>query len=96
MTTDNQNTGKFVGLAVFLTWMFWITHKAGQIILNPLLIALNWRLYNVKYHFDGASDIHSSRALIKGHLELGANMQCKVQDIQIIKPNAKGETDANT
>lgn len=86
MSIDYQDTGKFVGFAVFLAWMFWISHRAGQIILNPLLIALSWRLYEMDYKFAGSADTHSSLALAKGHLTIGAAKQWALQDIQIVKP----------
>jgi hypothetical protein len=47
MSISYQESGKFVGFLIFLGWMFWITYKSGQIILNPLLIVLGWRLYEV-------------------------------------------------
>ncbi len=86
MGINYQETNKFVGFCVFLAWMFWITHKSGQIFLNPILIALGWRLYNVTYNFAGSKDAHKGRALVKGYLEPGNYRQWPVQDIQIIKP----------
>jgi hypothetical protein len=86
MGINYQETEKFVGFCVFLTWMFWITHKSGQIFLNPILIALGWRLYNFSYNFAGSADLHKGRALVKGYLEPGRFRQWPVQDIQIIKP----------
>lgn len=59
MGINYQETDKFVGFCVFLTWMFWITHKSGQVLLNPILIALGWRLYNVTYNFPGSGDTHT-------------------------------------
>lgn len=86
MSINYHETDKFVGFCVFLAWMFWITHKSGQVFLNPILIALGWRLYNVTYNFAGSSDAHKGRALVKGYLEPGRYHQWPVQDIQIIKP----------
>lgn len=86
MGINYHDTEKFVGFCVFLAWMFWITHKSGQVLLNPILIALGWRLYNVTYNFAGSTDAHKGRALVKGYLEPGRYSQWPVQDIQIIKP----------
>jgi len=86
MGVDYNETNKFVGFCVFLGWMFWLTHKSGQIFLNPLLIALGWRLYDVTYSFAGSHTQHKGRALVKGYLEPGIYKQWPVQDIQIIKP----------
>jgi hypothetical protein len=88
MSISYQEAGKFVGLVIFLGWMFWITYKSGQIILNPLLIVLGWRLYDVSYHFVGSNDTQNARALVRGRIEAG--LQCRqtsVQDILIIKSN---------
>jgi hypothetical protein len=49
MSIDYQETGKFVGFLIFLGWMFWITHASGQIILNPVLAVLGWKLYKIVY-----------------------------------------------
>lgn len=86
MGINYNETDKFVGFCVFLAWMFWITHKSGQVFLNPILIALGWRLYNVTYSFAGSSDTLKGRALVKGYLEPGRFKQWPVQDVQIIKP----------
>lgn len=86
MSIDYQETGKFIGFLVFLSWMFWITFKSGQIILNPLLIALGWRLYAMTYCFAGSQDVFKSKALVKGHLIPGNCKLSSLQDIQIIKP----------
>jgi hypothetical protein len=86
MGINYHETDKFIGFCVFLSWMFWITHKSGQILLNPILIALGWRLYNVTYNFPGSADAQKGRALVKGYLEPGRYRQWPVQDIQIIKP----------
>jgi hypothetical protein len=42
MSIDYQVTGKFVGFLIFLGWMFLITYKSGQIMLNPLLTVFGW------------------------------------------------------
>jgi hypothetical protein len=86
MGIDYHDTGKLLGFLVFLGWMFWISHKSGQILLNPLLIALGWRLYDVTYHFAGSADAHKTKALVHGYLEPGDYKQAPIQDIQIIKP----------
>lgn len=86
MSVDYQDTGKFVGFAVFLGWMFWISYRSGHIILNPILIALKWRLYETSYHFVGSTTPLSGWALAKGDLLPGTHKQSQLQDIQIIKP----------
>lgn len=86
MSIDYHESGKFVGLLIFLGWMFWITYKSGQIILNPLLIVLGWRLYDVSYSFAGSNDPQNAKALVKGSIEAGKRYrQMPVQNILVIK-----------
>ena len=81
-----QETGKLVGLAIFLAWMFWITHKSGQIILNPVLAVLGWRLYEIKYVFPGDSKVNDGRALARGIVETGRRYRhVVVQDVVILR-----------
>jgi hypothetical protein len=91
MSIDYQESGKFVGFLIFLGWMFWITYKSGQIILNPLLIVLGWRLYEVSYTFAGSTDPQTGNALVKGRIEAGQRYrQQPVQDVLIIKNAGPG------
>ena len=79
-----QETGKLVGLTIFLGWMFWITYKSGQIFLNPLLAVLGWRLYEVNYVFPGSTKLITRRALARGIVEPGHRYpHIEVQDIVI-------------
>lgn len=86
MSLDYQETGKFVGLLVFLAWIFLITYRSGQLILNPLLIVFGWRLYQVKYKYAGGESLHSARVL--SNVQLLANnryLHNTIQDVMIIK-----------
>lgn len=47
MGLDLANDGKFYGFVVFLGWMFLITYRSGQILMNPLLLAMGWQLYEL-------------------------------------------------
>ena len=91
MSFDYQETGKFVGIMIFLGWMFLISHRSGQVILNPLLIVFGWRHYELKYVFAGDDREFSGQALSKHVLEPG--MHCKqsaVQDILVLRANVEG------
>jgi hypothetical protein len=82
-----EETGKLIGLAIFLVWMFWITHQSGQILLNPVLAVLGWRLYEIKYSFPGdpREKEYLDRALAKDPIESGqSNTHVKVQDIIVL------------
>lgn len=95
MSIEYHDTGKFVGLIIFLAWMFWITYCSGQIILNPLLIAFGWRLYEISYVFPASTQTHEGLAL--AHAKLMPRATAKhavIQDVIIIKGIAEGgETD---
>lgn len=91
MSLDYQETGKFVGLIIFLCWIFIITYRSGQLILNPLLIVLGWRLYEIKFTFPGNQKEHIGRALSMGALQPGQRYDHTfIQDVAIIKSNKKG------
>ncbi|MCX5577303.1 hypothetical protein [Kaistia terrae] len=85
MSISYQDSGKFVGFVVFLVWMFWISYKSGQIILNPMLIVLNWRLYDVSYEYVGGSGVQKANVLSKGSIEAGKRyFQVPIQEILVI------------
>lgn len=86
MSISYQDTGKFVGLVIFLSWMFWIVYKSGLIIMNPLLIAFGWKLYQVSYNFPGDNTTHSGVALADGVITAGEQRpHTAVQDVLIIR-----------
>lgn len=91
MSLDYQETGKFMGLIIFLAWMFWITHKAGQLILNPVFTAFGWRYYEVTYTFTGSLQQHHGRALSREPLTLGQHQQTSIQDVLIFRPKKEDE-----
>lgn len=81
-----QETGKFVGLIIFLGWMFWITYKSGQIILNPILIAFGWRLYDLTYRHAGDDIDRTGIGLAEIRLASGeSHRHATIQDVLIIK-----------
>jgi hypothetical protein len=85
MSIGYEETGKFLGFIVFLAWMFWITHKSGQILLNPLLTILGWRLYEIRYTFPGNSTVINGRALAKGSIEPAQSYpHIVIQDVVIL------------
>ncbi|OEZ60479.1 hypothetical protein [Duganella sp. HH105] len=86
MSLDYKGTGKIVGFLIFLTWMFLVTYKSGQIMLNPLLIVFGWKLYEIKYKFVGGGDVYTGRALANLSLQPNATYKKNyVQDVLIIK-----------
>jgi hypothetical protein len=74
---------KLLGFAVFLLWMFAITYKSGQIIMNPLLLMFGWSLYEAKITINNQS--RDVRILKKGTLLPGAYKAQTVQDFYVVK-----------
>lgn len=86
MSLEFQETGKFVGLLIFLGWMFVITYRSGQLILNPFLTVFGWRLYEIKYRFPGDASDRGGRVLSKVILEHDKRYrQSPLQEIMLIK-----------
>jgi hypothetical protein len=85
-----QEMPKLIGSGIFLAWMFWITHRTGQMLLNPLFAVFGWRLYEVKYSYLGEGTLRQGRALVKGDLEPDSTYQyAMVQSILVIHPELK-------
>lgn len=77
MGISYESPEKLLGFAVFLLWMFAITYKSGQIIMNPLLLMFGWNLYEANVSINGQS--RTVRVLKKGIL---VPDNYKVQTIQ--------------
>jgi hypothetical protein len=96
MSISYQETGKFVGLIIFLLWMFWITYRSGQVILNPILVSFGWRLYEVSYRFAGDTKEYSGRILSCGWIAPGQRHKFStIQDVIIVTTSEATGNDAN-
>lgn len=75
-----------VGLAIFLVWLFWITYKSGQIVVNPFLAAFGWKLYELTYRFTGSETEHSGKALCDNVVVTGERYSHKqIDDVLIVR-----------
>lgn len=74
---------KLLGFAVFLFWMFAITYKSGQIIMNPLLLMFGWKLYEAKINMN--NHVKEVRVLKKGNLPEGDYAVQTIQNFYIAK-----------
>ncbi|AVT49507.1 MULTISPECIES: hypothetical protein [Shewanella] len=74
---------KLLGFSVFLFWMFAITYKSGQIIMNPLLLMFGWKLYEAKIQINGQE--RDVRVLKKGVLTPGYYQFQSIQDFYITR-----------
>jgi hypothetical protein len=74
---------KLLGFGVFLLWMFAITHKSGQILMNPLLLVLGWRLYEATIEINGTEK--DVRVLKRGLLPCGQYQAQTIQDFYLLR-----------
>jgi len=97
MVLDFADTGKYYGFWLFLGWMFVITYRSGQILMNPLLIVAGWQLYEIDAIIDG--DSLTVRAISRREPGKGKSFQYfGIQDIRVLlkeEPNGKASTPAN-
>ena len=82
---------KLVGLAIFLIWLFWLTYRSGQIVLNPFLVAFGWRLYELTYRFTDSETEHSGKALCDNVISTGDRCRhTMIDDVIIIRTKTQG------
>lgn len=82
----DYRANKLVGLAIFLGWLFWITYRSGQIVLNPFLVAFGWRLYDVTYRFAGGENDHRGKALCSDDIASGERVPYRmIDDVVIVR-----------
>lgn len=74
---------KLLGFGVFLLWMFAITQKSGQILMNPLLLIFGWRLYEATILINNIE--RDVRVLKQGPLQAGPQRAQTIQDFYILK-----------
>lgn len=89
---DFGSPSKLLGFAVFFLWIFWITYRSGQIIMNPMLAAFGWRLYEMKYRYLQGDRDFTSRVL--ADLEIEPKLiyrQANLQDVMIIRKTDQEE-----
>lgn len=86
MSLEYHETGKFVGLIIFLGWMFLITYRSGQLVLNPLLIVFGWRLHEVRYLYPADKVARTGKVLSKVPIEPNRRyQQSTIEEIMVVK-----------
>lgn len=86
MGVGYNDQSKFVGMIIFLIWIFWITYKSGQLILNPILVVFGWRLYDTTFSFYGDKIEHRSLVLSDGELVSGDLVYYStIQDVMVVR-----------
>ncbi|MCU6662777.1 hypothetical protein [Silvania hatchlandensis] len=90
MSIDYMQDAKFIGFLIFLLWLFWLSYKSGQIILNPMLVVLNWRMYEITYYYPG-NEGDEFTGVVLSNKTLEPNSTSKTQNIQsVIVINKEG------
>ena len=84
---DYKDPAKLLGFLVFFLWMFVITYRSGQIILNPVVTVFGWQLYDVTYVYQaGSKVVQDGRVLSSVPIEVGQSYPHKaLQDVLVIK-----------
>lgn len=83
MGISYEEPEKLLGFGVFLIWMFAITYKSGQIIMNPLLLMFGWKLYEATILINNVS--RQVQILKQGKLDQGVHNVQTIQDFYIAK-----------
>lgn len=77
---------KLVGIIIFVTWIFWITYRSGQIIMNPMLVVFGWRLYEVSFSYEAEQQEHEGFILSRDDFEANdVLVYSDMQDVMIAR-----------
>lgn len=83
MGLELGSQGKVWGFVVFLCWMFLITYRSGQILMNPLLLVGGWQLYEIRADMEGHK--RNLRALAKSPVFPKQRLRsCLIQGIYVL------------
>jgi hypothetical protein len=86
MGISYSEENKFFGMIIFLFWIFWITYKSGQLIMNPVLVVFGWRLYELTYEHEGDSHPQQGLVLSNGELSVGEFVNYgQIQEVTVVK-----------
>ena len=92
MALELNKTGSWVGFLVFLAWMFVITYRSGQLLMNPLLIVAGWQIYEIEAIIDG----NKVNARAMSRFEPGNDKSYGYFGLQDIRVLLKEDTDGKT
>lgn len=82
MSLEYSQRTKVLGFMLFMIWIFWLSYKSGQVVLNPILIILGWKLYEIKYKYQNSPTERVDKALAKTEFKPAANATIDVEFIQ--------------
>jgi hypothetical protein len=91
MGLDFASPTKLLGFGVFFLWIFWITYRSGQIVMNPILIVFGWRLFEIKYSYLQSGDQLVGRALSREEVEPNRTYRRgSLQDVMVVAEMVDG------
>lgn len=82
MSLEYSQLTKVLGFMLFMIWIFWLSYKTGQVVLNPILIILGWKLYEIKYTYQNSPIERVDKALAKTEFKPAVNATVDVEFIQ--------------
>ncbi len=83
MGVELSSTGKVLGFGLFMVWMFLLSYRSGQILMNPILLVSGWQLYEVQADIEG--NRRNLRALSRESVVPGQTLHsCLVQGIYVL------------
>jgi hypothetical protein len=65
MSIEYGQLNKVLGFMLFMAWIFWLSYKTGQVMLNPILIIKGWKLYEIKYTYQNSTTERVDKAFGK-------------------------------
>lgn len=88
MGVELGSPGKVVGFGLFMVWLFLITYRSGQILMNPLLLAVGWQLYEIQADIEGKK--RNLRALSRDIVVANQTLSsCLVQGVYVLSKTGK-------
>ena len=88
MGLDLGVEGKFYGFLLFISLMFLITYRSGQILMNPFLLVSGWQLYELNVLTEGQK--RCVKALSQDQIQSGDRLEsCLVHGIYVLHKGEK-------
>lgn len=77
------DVGPLIGAGVLFVFLFLILHFSGEVLMNPILIILGWRVYEIEGMVDG--NLRQFVAISRERVKSGVRMKSRmIQEILIL------------
>ena len=88
---DYGSVPKLLGFCVFFLLLLVINQRAGQILMNPVLVVFGWKLYEVEYVHHQGSEPLVGRALARAEPTTDVNYDMgTLQDLLVLRVHRQG------